>query len=610
MREGKFKMEVDGQTLSRLQVILERMESASRKPEETFSAIERFWSEFSTLSDVAEIASRMTDLGEICRLLLKKAMSGTGSTIGSLILREPVGENLRIVATEGWNPTMIGSIDPDESLAGKVIREGEPVLAPDSVERADFPRHGDDNRYTSSSFVIAPLKSGAATFGAVCLTERRDDRPYSSEDLVFLEHLFRQAEGPLQNARDLELTGIEDRKKDETIERQRLQLAQAQEKIVHAEKLTSLGRMVSGVAHELNNPITSILGFTEILLDEELPEEQRDKVRIVFAEAQRARQILQNLLAFLRYREPEKKPVDLNSVVETIAALRRYELSRRDIDLSTDMDPNLPTTLIDVDQIQLVLLNLLNNAAEAMPPKGQRQIRIGTRGGEDTVTFWVSDTGVGIPESIRERVFDPFYSTKPGNANTGLGLTLSKDIVEYHQGRIRLRSSSIGGTRVQVELPRIQPVRNEVPLPEQDPFDPTRFDRLTAIVIEDEEYNAELVRKFLEMAGFDVTLSMSGVEALQVLLHENFDLIVCDLLMPELDGKRLYREIQKYRPNLCGRFVFMTGDTADPQTHLFVKNNRVTLVAKPFTRKELLDAVTNLLGDEVRESQAAQASTG
>lgn len=610
MREGKFKMEVDGQTLSRLQVILERMESASRKPEETFSAIERFWSEFSTLSDVAEIASRMTDLGEICRLLLKKAMSGTGSTIGSLILREPVGENLRIVATEGWNPTMIGSIDPDESLAGKVIREGEPVLAPDSIERADFPRHGDDNRYTSSSFVIAPLKSGAETFGAVCLTERRDDRPYSSEDLVFLEHLFRQAEGPLQNARDLELTGIEDRKKDETIERQRLQLAQAQEKIVHAEKLTSLGRMVSGVAHELNNPITSILGFTEILLDEELPEEQGDKVRIVFAEAQRARQILQNLLAFLRYREPEKKPVDLNSVVETIAALRRYELSRRDIDLSTDMDPNLPTTLIDVDQIQLVLLNLLNNAAEAMPPKGQRQIRIGTRGGEDTVTFWVSDTGVGIPESIRERVFDPFYSTKPGNANTGLGLTLSKDIVEYHQGRIRLRSSSIGGTRVQVELPRIQPVRNEVPLPEQDPFDPTRFDRLTAIVIEDEEYNAELVRKFLEMAGFDVTLSMSGVEALQVLLHENFDLIVCDLLMPELDGKRLYREIQKYRPNLCGRFVFMTGDTADPQTHLFVKNNRVTLVAKPFTRKELLDAVTNLLGDEVRESQAAQASTG
>ena len=610
MREGKFKMEVDGQTLSRLQVILERMESASRKPEETFSAIERFWSEFSTLSDVAEIASRMTDLGEICRLLLKKAMSGTGSTIGSLILREPVGENLRIVATEGWNPTMIGSIDPDESLAGKVIREGEPVLAPDSIERADFPRHGDDNRYTSSSFVIAPLKSGAETFGAVCLTERRDDRPYSSEDLVFLEHLFRRAEGPLQNARDLELTGIEDRKKDETIERQRLQLAQAQEKIVHAEKLTSLGRMVSGVAHELNNPITSILGFTEILLDEELPEEQGDKVRIVFAEAQRARQILQNLLAFLRYREPEKKPVDLNSVVETIAALRRYELSRRDIDLSTDLDPNLPTTLIDVDQIQLVLLNLLNNAAEAMPPKGQRQIRIGTRGGEDTVTFWVSDTGVGIPESIRERVFDPFYSTKPGNANTGLGLTLSKDIVEYHQGRIRLRSSSIGGTRVQVELPRIQPVRNEVPLPEQDPFDPTRFDRLTAIVIEDEEYNAELVRKFLEMAGFDVTLSMSGVEALQVLLHENFDLIVCDLLMPELDGKRLYREIQKYRPNLCGRFVFMTGDTADPQTHLFVKNNRVTLVAKPFTRKELLDAVTNLLGDEVRESQAAQASTG
>src|SRR5687768_17267700 len=242
-----------------------------------------------------------------------------------------------------------------------------------------------------------------------------------------------------------------------------------QQQLIQAEKMAAIGQLVSGVAHELNNPLASISAFAQLLLaDKSLSDEHRHSAEVMRAEAVRAARIVHNLLTFARQHKSEKVPADINQVVLDTLELRAYELSVRGVQVSRQLDEaNPPVTMVDVHQLQQVLLNLITNAEQAMDevPGRRHRLTIRTRMENDVVRLEVEDTGPGIPKSAMSRLFVPFFTTKPNDKGTGLGLPISLGIVREHGGRIWAENVA-GGARFCVDLPRVsceeRPVLNLV----------------------------------------------------------------------------------------------------------------------------------------------------
>ena len=209
-----------------------------------------------------------------------------------------------------------------------------------------------------------------------------------------------------------------------------------QAKLAHAEKMATIGRLVSGVAHEVNNPLAAILGFTDLLLENpEMPVAAREDLQIILQETQRTKEIVQDLLSFARQRPAQKEPVNVNAVLRQTIKLRSYDFSSHGVEVSEDFEANLSPTLGDAQQLQQVFLNILNNAYDAIQESGNHgRIRIRTRRAEDDIEVAFMDNGTGVVDP--ERIFDPFFTTKQAGKGTGLGLSICYGIVRAHGGEI------------------------------------------------------------------------------------------------------------------------------------------------------------------------------
>jgi signal transduction histidine kinase/CheY-like chemotaxis protein len=547
-------------------------------------------SQFSTLSELMELAARIPNLKDLLGVVLRRAMTATRASKGTVMVRREDDGRIEIAATEGWNPTVTGPLDMHETLAGRVVETGEPLMADklDAVEKGDRPT--DSTSYTSPSFLIMPLKISTGSLGALCLSEKAGGAAFDSHDQQFLATLLHQVGFALENSRLLEQTRRAVERLEETVIEQEAQLQDAKKKILKADRLSVIGHLIASVAHEVNNPLTSTLGYAQLLLDREPAGPDRKWLTTIFEESSRAAKITRNLLTFAHDTKPGFAPVDLNQLVRNVVALRRYDLRMRNIDLSTDLAKDVPTAMLDGGRIQQVLLNLINNSSDAMTLRNPRKIRIGTGLSDGQITIWVADTGHGIPEVLRERIFEPFFSTKVGSEHTGLGLGIAQDIIVGHKGSLDIQSAEGQGTRITIHLPLVPAPEVESRIPGEE-AGTIHFDRLFALSVDDEPANAELVSSILSELGFQVESVAEGTEALERLLHENFDLVVCDIRMPTLDGKQLYRELKRVRPRAVRRIIFTSGDTADPEAKLFAVNNQVPLVAKPFVKEDLIKAV-------------------
>ena len=370
------------------------------------------------------------------------------------------------------------------------------------------------------------------------------------------------------------------------------------EQLMQQEKLVAVGQLVSGVAHELNNPLAGVMAFAQLLLSAPVPldDEPRQAVETIHREARRAAKIVSNLLTFARQQPAERASAQLNDIVTDTLELRRYALRTADVVLTLSLDPRLPPTWADPSQLQQVVLNLLVNAEQALADvEGER--RIGIRTSLDAagtqIVLEVSDNGPGIAREQLDRIFNPFFTTKPVGQGTGLGLSISDGIIREHGGRIRVESMPGAGASFIVELPYVA-ITTPAAGPGRTPEHPVRSRRM--LVVDDESAMRSALAGFLGSLGHDVDVAPDAAAGRALLATSEYDVVVLDLRMPGLDGEALYRELCRDDPFHACRVVFVTGDLQSEASRRFLAEVDRPVIAKPFELDDLaavLASVTN-----------------
>jgi len=375
------------------------------------------------------------------------------------------------------------------------------------------------------------------------------------------------------------------------------QLQTAQDQLIQAEKLSALGEMVSGVAHELNNPLTGVMGFAELLMKADAPEEVRKTVSRINQEAVRCQKIVQNLLTFAhRPKRPARSIVDVNAVIQKTVDMRSYHLKVDDVDVVLELSDDLPPVLADGYQLQQVFLNIINNAHQAMEEtekRGRLTIRTTDCGANIRIEF--IDNGPGIPSDKIGKIFDPFFTTKEIGRGTGLGLSLSYGIIKRHDGTIQAESEPGRGAAFIIALPA---QRNATPTVEKAPEPKSRMEApsgASILIVDDEETIVDLLAAMLESTGHQVETASNGRRALEMARGRDYDLIISDLKMPGMGGQKLYEAIREIKPQLARRMIFSTGDTASPDTQEFFKRTGNAYLSKPFTLEEVETRVSEVL---------------
>lgn len=431
--------------------------------------------------------------------------------------------------------------------------------------------------FEAAGMIALPLRVlGRADAVLIAYHDGRRE-PFGDEDVSRLTALARFVEVALSNARLYD------------------DLRRMQEQLVQREKLSALGELVSGVAHELNNPLAVVIGNSEMLARQDLPPGAQRIAGTIEKEAARAARIVRDLLAFSRNQKPERSWHDVGSVIQEVVQLKSQECAERDIQVRAELSPEVPPLLIDPHQIHQVLLNLVTNAVHAIEDANRpgtvvvRTLRAGAR-----VHIVVVDDGPGIPEEVLPKIFNPFFTTKKVGRGTGLGLSICYGIVQAHGGAFRVRSVPGQGATFIIELaaPRPEELEREFRTEsEERPISPALEGRgRHVLVVDDEEGVRSIVRDALELWGFSVDEASSGEGALSMLSSCRFDLVVTDLRMPGLDGPGLYGEAG----SLCAKvppFVFVTGDAASREMRAFLDGVRAPVLVKPFTLMSLREAV-------------------
>jgi signal transduction histidine kinase/CheY-like chemotaxis protein len=540
--------------------------------------------ELNALNAMAVIATQSFDLDEILNLTLRQVIALLGAETGSIYLSHADEATFRRRA--GWGQrsadrARFSEVNFRDGFGELVTRSRTEVITPEYLPHlpplvAEFIRADG-----LGSWIWVLLWGKDKPMGVMGISSR-EAREYTSNDENLLVAIGRQLSTTIEKVRLYEETcrAYED-------------LRRTQEQLLQSEKMSAVGQLIAGVAHELNNPLTAILGYAQLLESEGLEERAADFVSKLFKQAQRTHRVVQNLLSFARQRKPQKEQVDICKVLDETLALRDYDLKVNNIKLEREVEPALPAVTADAHQLEQVFLNIINNAVDALLEAGRGgrlKVRVYSRDGQVHTEF--QDSGPGIKEP--NRIFDPFYTTKSVGKGTGLGLSICYGIIKEHGGDIAARNCPQGGAIVEVGLPaagRSAPPQTTSPMPPRELVIEGRI-----LLVEDEEAVLEFERDVLAGAGAQVTTLMNGEEVKARLRQQVFDALILNGKMPgDWNLPQVYRWIAENCPGLERRLLFTFSGVAEPEIRTFLQENQLPYLVKPFAVADLISQARRLL---------------
>ena len=367
-----------------------------------------------------------------------------------------------------------------------------------------------------------------------------------------------------------------------------------QQKAQLASHLASVGELSAGIAHEINNPLTGVIGYAELLLQENIPKHIRSDIEVIHDGAKRVADVVKGLLTFARQTRPERTVVDINQVVQVVLRLRAYELETGNIKVTTKLAPDLPVTVADAGQLQQVFLNLIINAEMEMRSKhGKGNLTIRTEQIDSTIRISFRDDGPGIPEENLKRIFDPFFTTRETGKGTGLGLSICHGIVTEHKGRIHVESQLGKGANFVVELPVI--AEKERPRRAKLVRKQKKVTGAKILVVDDEPVVRRLLSQVLTEEGYEVETTDDGEDALNRIRSGSYSLVLLDMRLLGMSGSELYERIKRTGSSLAQRIIFITGDVMGTDTESFLARTKAHYITKPFDVNNLRAEVRRLL---------------
>jgi len=363
-----------------------------------------------------------------------------------------------------------------------------------------------------------------------------------------------------------------------------------------ASRLTTVGEMAAGIAHEINNPLTGVIGFAQLLTQKkDIPGDIREYTQIILDGAQRVAAIIDRLLTFARQRKLERSYVYINDIMETTLKLRAYEMESSNIKLSTRLDPDLPGTMADAWQLQQVFLNIIINAeTEMKSAHGKGELLAKTELEDNTIRISFTDDGPGIASENLERVFEPFFTTRNVGRGTGLGLSLCHGIITEHHGRLYARSRLGHGATFVVELPVVAEEK-QPGLAEPEVGEAEKVTGAKILVVDDEPTILRFLSQILTDEGHRVETLDNATEALEKIKSERYNLILLDIKLPGMSGMELYKEIKRIARTLARRVVFITGDVMATDTRNFLSRAKAPYINKPFDAEKLIKEINRIL---------------
>lgn len=555
--------------------------------------------ELNALNAMAVVAAQSFDLDEILNLTLRQVVTLFGAESGSVYLSDTDSPTFRRRAA--WGPRSREKSQPAEisfaeGLGDLITRSRAEVITADYLPH--LPAHVTEflRADADRSWIWVLFWGKDAPVGIMGLCSHLGYE-YSGNDENLLVAISRQLATTIEKVRLYEETcrAYED-------------LRKTQEQLLQSEKMSAVGQLIAGVAHELNNPLTAILGYAQLLESEGLNNRAQEYVSKLFKQAQRTHRVVQNLLSFARQRKPQREEVDIRKVLDETLALRDYDLKSNNIQVERESPLEPATVIADPHQIEQVFLNIINNAVDAILETGRNgkiKIRVYSQNGHICTQF--ADDGPGLKEA--KRIFDPFYTTKSVGKGTGLGLSICYGIVKEHGGDITANNGPEGGAIIEVRLPAVAAAQAQAEPAKVAPRSHEGAISGRVLLVEEEAAVLEFERDVLAGAGAAVVTANNIPDVKTRLLSEQFDAVIMNGKMPgEWNAIESYGWLKSNCSGMEGHvlFTFSNGidvDKAQSDARAFLQENRVPYLVKPFEVAELISQTRKLL----QKAQAAGA---
>lgn len=481
-----------------------------------------------------------------------------------------------------------------EGVVKKVFYEKQPFFTNNLVEDGEF--HWFPDLAQIPCLACVPLATDKRVIGILWLGRKE---PWTDKNIQLLKAIALMA-----------TSALERQALHEDLQDKLTALQEAQAQVIQAEKLASIGQLTSGIAHELNNPLTAVILYAQMIQKNSLDSSIKKDLDMVVRESLRASKIVRGLLDFSRQRIPEKKPTDINSIISNAIDLMSYELRSRNIQISFALSPDLPIISADPYQVEQVIINLLKNACEAIgQKKSEGNLWVTTEWGSSkgkyesllagkVIRFTIKDDGPGIKSEHLTKIFDPFFTTKEEGSGTGLGLSICHGIISEHGGNIWVESKIGQETKFIVEMPIIPPDLPESPILQKPVLDVKN--NLSLLIIDDERNVLEVLSRALTGKGYHVDAVENALDGLEKISRNFYSTILCDLRMPGMNGMDFYNEIVAKNPDMAKRVILITGGLLDKQTQDMVNANKILCLSKPFELDELITLI-QILGKTISD---------